>query len=174
MEAEQRRRQAQQAIADREAAKARAVRIRFLEGLVKEERSRLRRRYSGRYWTVSDAINHFTTAGSAFDSARFTMENPPIFDKVPWPTLLPPWELKEEQVNWEQVESFFKKAYARMPTQDYKELVEKAHKRFHPDRWRARQFWKTIGDQEWVEKLDTVANKVSQAVSPIWIESRNM
>ncbi|KAI1782180.1 hypothetical protein LXA43DRAFT_906542 [Ganoderma leucocontextum] len=168
-EAEQDRQR--QAAAD---ALARKMRIEYLQAQATEERSSLRRRYSGRFWEISDAIQHFSSAGSTFDRTKYTAENPLVFEKVPWPTLLPPWRLRECDVTWEQVEKFFNTAYSQMRVKAYKEFVDKAHKRFHPDRWRARQLLKSIGEREWTDGVEAVTNTVVQAVTPIWRRSKTL
>ncbi|KAI1789837.1 hypothetical protein LXA43DRAFT_850316, partial [Ganoderma leucocontextum] len=152
------------------AQEARAARVRHLEALAEEERSRRGR--MRRSWDALEAVKCYITAGAAFDETKFSLDNPILFEKVPWPTLLPPWRVREEDITWQAVEEFFAKAYARLSAKEYMDMVEKSHKRFHVDRWRARQLMKSVGNKEWEDRLETVVNVASQAVTPIWRASK--
>ena len=105
-----------------------------------------------------------------FDSAKFTPENPVQFSTVPWPVLHKPSHFTVEDVDWSSVEAFFHSVRAHMRSQDYKAFVEKSHRRFHPDRWRARRVLQCIEDEELRACLEVAANTVAQAITPLWRE----
>jgi hypothetical protein len=103
-----------------------------------------------------------------FDAAKFTSGQPITFHDIPWPVLHAPSRLTVEDVDWLAVETFFATAKPHMRLQDYKEFVEKSHRRFHPDRWRARKIWTAVTDEEERGCLEVAANTVAQALTPIW------
>ena len=107
-----------------------------------------------------------------FDAAKFTKENPVEFEIIPWPVLHSPVTLRVEDIDWASVEAFFEAARRYLRTQDYKVFVEKSHKRFHPDRWRARGVLKSLEDEELRGSLEVAANTVAQALTPLWREMR--
>jgi hypothetical protein len=50
-------------------------------------------------------------------------------------------------VDWASVEKFFEAIKPRMRFHEFKILVQDSHRRFHPDRWRARNLLKSIEDE---------------------------
>lgn len=137
-----------------------------------ERRRRERERWSYGPWTAIRAIERYKVLSETFDAAKFNSENPVDFEMVPWPVLHAPAALTVEDIDWASVEGFFEAARRHLRTQDYRVFVEKAHKRFHPDRWRARGVLKSLEDEELRGGLEVAANTVSQAVTPIWREMR--
>lgn len=137
-----------------------------------ERRRRERERWSYGPWTTIRAIERYKVLSDTFDTAKFTLENPVDFETVPWPVLHSPAVLTVEDIDWASVEAFFEAARRHLRTQDYRVFVEKSHKRFHPDRWRARGIIKSLEDEELRGGLEVAANTVSQAVTPIWREMR--
>jgi hypothetical protein len=80
---------------------------------------------------------------------RFSEEHPLFVDDVPWPTLRHPDAFSlPEDVDWDSVEHFFEVLRTHMRTQEYVALVEKSHRRFHPDRWRSRGLFRAVLDPE--------------------------
>ncbi|KAI9068774.1 hypothetical protein FKP32DRAFT_1529209, partial [Trametes sanguinea] len=73
-----------------------------------------------------------------FDTVKFTAEAPVVLDLIPWPVLHSPITLRVEDIAWTEVEDFFAHARFNMTLEEYRILVDKSRKRFHPDRWRAR------------------------------------
>jgi len=73
-----------------------------------------------------------------------------------------------EDIEWAAVEKFFESVKPHMRLQDYKAFVEKSHRRFHPDRWRARGLLTSIPDDEDRECIEVAANTVAQALTPLW------
>ncbi|PIL36210.1 transporter [Ganoderma sinense ZZ0214-1] len=167
---ERQRRQAAAAAAAAE-ERVRAERARLARER-EERRRRERERWSYGPWTAIRAIERYKALSEAFDTAKFTADNPVDFEMVPWPVLHAPAALTVEDIDWASVEAFFEAARRHLRTQDYRMFVEKAHKRFHPDRWRARGVLKSLEDEELRGGLEVAANTVSQAVTPIWREMR--
>ena len=124
-------------------------------------------------WTTQRALERYKMLSETFDSIQFSPENPLTFTMVPWPVLHKPAILTIEDVDWSAVEEFFKAIQMHMRTQDYKALVEKSHRRFHPDRWRARRVLQSVADDELRECLEVAANTVAQALTPLWLEVKS-
>ncbi|KIK26975.1 hypothetical protein PISMIDRAFT_675280 [Pisolithus microcarpus 441] len=103
-----------------------------------------------------------------FDAWKFSPDESITFYDVPWPVLHAPSRLTVEDVDWSAVEAFFDAVKSQMRLQDYKAFVEKSHRRFHPDRWRARNVWLAIRDDVERGFLEVAANTVAQAITPIW------
>lgn len=115
--------------------------------LREQERRKRQQRWSLGPWTTQRALERHRILSEAFDNTKFTSELPLTVEDVPWPTLQSPKTFSIEDVNWESVERFFEAIRPHLRLQDYKVLVEKSHRRFHPDRWRSRNLLKTIEDE---------------------------
>ncbi|RPD68635.1 hypothetical protein L226DRAFT_495510 [Lentinus tigrinus ALCF2SS1-7] len=139
---------------------------------VQQEREQRRRKERARWsygpWTTGRAIERYKVLSDEFDATKFSVDNPADFEMIPWPVLHSPVTLRLEDIEWSAVEAFFDAAKKHMRTQDYKVFVEKSHKRFHPDRWRARGILKSVSDEELRNCLEVTANTVAQALTPIW------
>ncbi|KAI0699249.1 hypothetical protein BC835DRAFT_584725 [Cytidiella melzeri] len=145
-----------------------------------QEREELRRktqqqqdRWSYGPWTTQRALERYKVLSEAFDAAQFTPENPITFLTVPWPVLHKPTKFTIEDVDWGAVEGFFKAVRSHMRSQDYNALVEKSHRRFHPDRWRARRVLQSVQDDDLKACLEVAANTVAQALTPLWREVKS-
>lgn len=121
-------------------------------------------------WTTQRALERYKSLSDSFDATQFSAENPISFRDIPWPVLHRPMSYSVEEVDWASVETFFNSVKSHMKTQDYKVFVEKSHRRFHPDRWRARRVLLSIQDDEVREMLEVAANTVAQALTPLWRE----
>lgn len=130
-------------------------------------------RWSYGLWTTQRALERYKLLSEAFDTAQYTVENPITFFDVPWPVLHSPSQLTIEDVDWSAVEAFFQAIRPHMRSQDYKVLVEKSHRRFHPDRWRARRVLQGVQDDEVKACLEVAANTVAQALTPLWREVKS-
>ncbi|KAI0358482.1 hypothetical protein OH77DRAFT_1185317 [Trametes cingulata] len=168
---EQRQRERAAAAAAEAEMRARAEKER-IERERELRRRRERERWSYGPWTTVRAIERYKLLSEAFDAAKFTAEDPVMFETIPWPVLHSPVTLRVEDIDWSAVEEFFAAARRHMRPQDYKAFVEKSHKRFHPDRWRARGVLKSVADEELRGCLEVAANTVAQALTPIWREVR--
>ncbi|KIK67425.1 hypothetical protein GYMLUDRAFT_156896 [Collybiopsis luxurians FD-317 M1] len=113
----------------------------------KRERAQRHERWLHGTWTVNRALERYKILSEAFDTTKFNAYDPLSFDVVPWPVVTPSATLSVEDVDWAAVEKFFHAIKRNMRPQDYKTLVEKSHRRFHPDRWRSRGLLKTVADE---------------------------
>lgn len=135
-----------------------------------QRRFRQRQRWASGTWTSHRALERYKVLSEEFDAAKFTPDQPISFLDIPWPVLHHPSRLTVEDVDWSAVESFFATVKTSMRPQDYKDFVERSHRRFHPDRWRARKLWSAIRDDVERSCLEVAANTVAQAMTPIWRE----
>jgi hypothetical protein len=106
--------------------------------------------------------------GETFDATKFSESDPLTFADVPWPVLHCPGSFSVEDVDWASVERFFEAIQAHLRGQDYKSIVEKSHRRFHPDRWKSRGLLKSVDGEEERGFLEVAANTVAQALTPLW------
>lgn len=146
---------------------------------IREEQERKRKqqqeeRYSYGPWTTQRALERYKSLAEAFDNAKFTAETPVSFATIPWPVLHKPTRFTVEDVDWSSVEAFFNTVRPHMRSQDYKVFIEKSHRRFHPDRWRARRVLQSIEDEELRACLEVAANTVAQAITPLWREVKSL
>ncbi|KAF5393328.1 hypothetical protein D9757_000584 [Collybiopsis confluens] len=137
-------------------------------GRRKQERERRNQRWTYGPWSPGRALEKYKVMSDDFDSTKFSAHDPLSFDVVPWPVLAAPSKLSVEDVDWTAVETFFHTIRRSMLSQDFKILVEKSHKRFHPDRWRSRGLLKTVVDEAERGCLEVAATTVAQALTPIW------
>lgn len=121
-------------------------------------------------WTSHIAVTHFKIVSTDFDDTRFCDAQPLTFESVPWPILHTPEHWSLDAVQWGAVEAFFDEVKALLGLSEYKQLVEKTQRRFHPDKWKARL--QTVLDEALRDKLEAAVNIVSQTVNPIWHKSR--
>lgn len=131
---------------------------------------RQRQRWESGTWTSHRALERYKVLSEEFDTVKFTPDQPIAFLDIPWPVLHHPSRLTVEDVDWSAVERFFATVKTSMRPQDYKDFVERSHRRFHPDRWRARKLWSAIRDDVERSCLEVAANTVAQAITPIWRE----
>ena len=156
-EAEERRREA-------DAAEAQRRKRREAQQEAAREAVRCRRMI----WRPEQALEHFLRLCEAFDKMNFFKGDVIIFETIPWPTLDRPGSYAVEDVCWDTVESFFTSVRWLMTHKEYVTLVEKSHKRFHPDRWRSRRVLQCVEDEDEKECLEVAANTVAQALTPLW------
>ncbi|KAL0949474.1 hypothetical protein HGRIS_009527 [Hohenbuehelia grisea] len=124
-------------------------------------------------WTAKAAFSRFRLHCDAFDSGQFSSSRPLTFHSIPWPILSDPFnDIVPEDLEWAMVEKFFAYVKLQIPNSEYKNLVQKAHRMFHPDRWRSRGVLETVFDPKIRASLDQAGNMVAQALTPIWSEAR--
>lgn len=170
-EEEERRRQQHEAAArEKRLAQQEAEKLAREEELRQREihQQRQRQRWESGPWTTHRALERYRMLSDEFDAAKFTSGQSITFHDIPWPVLHAPSRLTIEDVDWSAVETFFGTVKSHMRLQDYKEFVEKSHRRFHPDRWRARKIWAAVTDEVERGYLEVAANTVAQAITPIW------
>ncbi|KAI0305612.1 hypothetical protein B0F90DRAFT_1666464 [Multifurca ochricompacta] len=160
--AEEERREAERE-RSREAAQAEAE-------AAKRRTEAQRARWAQGPWTSQRALERYRTLCETFDSAA----KPALltFEDIPWPTLRAPYTFGPEDIDWAAVESFFHTVRGHMRAQDYRVFVEKSHRRFHPDRWRARGLLTAVRDENARGMIEVAANTVAQALTPLWREAR--
>ncbi|KAF9452400.1 hypothetical protein P691DRAFT_795093 [Macrolepiota fuliginosa MF-IS2] len=115
--------------------------------LREQEKRQRQQRWAYGPWTTQRALERYRVLSEAFDNTKFTPDCPLTVEDVPWPSLQSPVNFAVEDVNWDSVERFFEAVRTHLRLQDYKALVEKSHRRFHPDRWRSRNLLKTVEDE---------------------------
>lgn len=124
-------------------------------------------------WGAKNAFARFKFVSEEFDVIRFQETQPLTLESVPWPVLGSPWSMTSTTITWEAVETFF--AAVRNMLEDeaeYKSVVEKAQRRFHPDRWRSRGILSSVLDNDLRGRLETCGTVVAQAITPLWLELR--
>lgn len=126
-------------------------------------------RWNTGYWTITRAIARYKEYSELFDAMKFSVD-PLEFRKVPWPVRKRPSELSTEDIDWTEVEAFFAEAKTTMRLGEYREFVEKSHRRFHPDRWRSRGALNSVMDEVSRSCMEVAANTVAQALTPLWRE----
>lgn len=119
-------------------------------------------------WTVARALDLFRETCETFDATKFGPDYPLTFDAVPWPVLVAPTRRAVEDVDWAAVEAFFEAVKPSLRAQEYRQLVEKTQRRFHPDRWRSRRLLQSVEDSEERDAMEVAANTVAQAITPLW------
>ncbi|EAU91662.2 hypothetical protein CC1G_09344 [Coprinopsis cinerea okayama7 len=147
---------------EREAARAKVAR----------DREARKARWSSGRWTHSRAVERFSETCDYFDMTRFSETHPLTIEDVPWPTLVHPRSFSLEDIEWSSVEQFFDVLRTHLRTQEYVAVVEKCHRRFHPDRWRSRNLFKAVLDPSERNCMEVAATTVSQAITPIWQKVR--
>lgn len=178
-EAERRAAEERRERAAREAAQAtEASRRQAHERAAREARIRLRQldfdrfpHMQGRRWTSFDALERYGIVCEDFDNATFSVTQPLVTEAIPWPVFENPRSLVADLIEWGDVEAFFKFAWSCMSELEYQSFVEKSHRRFHPDRWRRRL--NTVAGEGEMARLEQAANKIAQALTPIWEKSRD-
>jgi hypothetical protein len=71
-------------------------------------------------------------------------------------------------IEWDTVERFFSKVQGLLTPAEFKDLVEKSHRRFHPDRWRSRGLLVSVKDDMERDLLEVAGSTVAQAITPLW------
>lgn len=141
-----------------------------------KERVRCRQRdgrlKGDRAWTHRAALERFKALTEEFDGIKFSEAQPLAFENIPWPALTDPYTLKIEHIDWSIVEKFFGEASLAYKLAEYKALVEKTHRMFHPDKWHSKNILATVMDEKLRASLEKAGNIVSQAITPIWRKSR--
>jgi flagellar biosynthesis GTPase FlhF len=163
---EEERREAERAAAEQQAERSSVRRRR------EQMRTDVLRPYKSRFtvWSNYDAVDRFMKLSDAFDKLNFHRGDLIIFEIIPWPMLNKPGTFGVGEIEWQAVERFFSFARSAITPANFKVVVDKTHKRFHPDRWRSRRVLACIDDEEEKECLEMAANTVAQALTPLWKE----
>ncbi|KAJ7821686.1 hypothetical protein B0H14DRAFT_1329452 [Mycena olivaceomarginata] len=125
-------------------------------------------------WTPGRATDRLKLQIGEFSKIKFSEAQPLTFRVIPWPVLTDPLVLDFGQINWDEVEAFFSRAKTQFAVDvaEYKSLVEKVHRLFHPDKWRSRGLLLTVMDEGLRKSLEEAGNVVAQAMTPIWRKSK--
>jgi hypothetical protein len=126
------------------------------------------------FWSPWLALQRFQATCEGFDTITFSEQQPLAFESVPWPVLHRPDSQTVSTIDWSAVEAFFHQVRIQLQLPAYKDLVEKTHRRFHPDRWSSRGILAAVFDGDSREKIREAGNVVSQTITPIWRESRSL
>ncbi|TFY69170.1 hypothetical protein EVJ58_g587 [Rhodofomes roseus] len=106
-EARRRRQEAERAEAER---RARAARENAAHEQEQRRRQQQQQRWSYGPWTTARALERYKVLSETFDSAKFAEDSPATFNVIPWPVLRSPAMLSIEDIDWNAVEAFFRKA----------------------------------------------------------------
>ncbi|EIW83149.1 hypothetical protein CONPUDRAFT_164144 [Coniophora puteana RWD-64-598 SS2] len=131
-------------------------------------RKQRRERWNSGVWTIQRALERYKIMGEEFDSETFGPDSPVTFYDIPWPVLYAPNRFTVEDIDWSAIEKFFESVRGHMRPQDFKEFVERSHRRFHPDRWSARKLWSAVMDEEESNYIEVAGKAASQAITPLW------
>ncbi|KAI0793060.1 hypothetical protein BC629DRAFT_343408 [Irpex lacteus] len=124
-------------------------------------------------WNEQRALERFKFFSDDFDTIKFHDSQPLTFENVPWPILVQPRAMTFEAIDWSAVEKFFDAVEKSMQDRaEFRALVEKAHRRFHPDKWRARGILSSVWDDDLRGQLEAAGNVVAQAITPLWLKAR--
>ncbi|KAG6865360.1 hypothetical protein C0991_003212 [Blastosporella zonata] len=122
-------------------------------------------------WSNSIALKRFLLVLEEFESRSYSETQSLTFGGVPWPTLdnpMAPSFGSSTTVTWEKVETFFRYVKNAMTVQEYRKLVEKVHRLFHPDKWRSRRILEMVHDSDLRRSLESSVNTIAQALTPLW------
>ncbi|GJJ10966.1 hypothetical protein Clacol_005195 [Clathrus columnatus] len=160
-----------------EAAERRCREEQELKEKVQEREKKKQKKRSGMFvihvhinpgeWTLNALLKRYTETAASFDSTKYTStKNPLKFESIPWPVAYDTFGA--EDIEWNKVENFFKCMKGYLPAEGYEDLVDKSHKRFHPDRWRSRGILTSVKDDIEREILEEAGSIVAQALTPLW------
>lgn len=136
-----------------------------------KERNRCKIRDQVKYnpwrWNLDKALERHICVCQEFDSITFDGSQPLTFESVPWPVRLPPLGFTVDKISWGEVTSFFEAMKLKMTEEDYRSLLQKSQRRFHPDKWSSRRLIKTIKDPVIATQIENAGKVVSQAVNAL-------
>ena len=165
--------QARKAHEEQERRYNEARRLQEYRDAAAKERDRCIQRDSGwSSWNDARHVNWYKAVSIEFDDIKFCASQPLTFASVPWPLLSPPQKYAFDDIEWGAVEAFFAAVKTVVGEGEYKVLIEKAHRRFHPDKWRSRGLLTTVLDETERERLEGAGNIVAQAITPLWRASK--
>lgn len=119
-------------------------------------------------WNSQRALERYVRSAAAFDAAKFSAGNPLTFASVPWPVLRGSFSVQD--VDWDTVEAFFKETQRLLTPAEFKDLVEKSQRRFHPDRWRSRRLLLSLENETERDLLEVAGSTVAQVITPLWTQ----
>lgn len=151
---EARARQEEQARLRKE-EEARRTRREHLERFERERRTR-HQHWDNGAWSPARAVERYKAIGAFFDKARFSRDECPLTGiDIPWPTLRHPHINSARDMDWESVTHFFNSIKVGFRGQAYNDLVKTSLQRFHPDRWKSRNLYSAILDENERNEVET-------------------
>ncbi|KAL0578203.1 hypothetical protein V5O48_003778 [Marasmius crinis-equi] len=117
-------------------------------------------------WPFSKVLKFYEKYGEVFDRTRFRLEEPLVWEAVPWPVSHPP-PVEDRFVDWGHVESFFEQARAVISPAEFQIMVDKSLLRFHLDKWRAKGSLETVVSEDERWRLEHAANTVTQILTTL-------
>ncbi|KAF9019454.1 hypothetical protein BDZ89DRAFT_1073024 [Hymenopellis radicata] len=130
-----------------------------------QERDQVRWTSTSVFWGDAKALTRFKALLDEFSSIKFTDSRPLTFASVPWPHLASPRNVNSKLVDWNATERFFAYAKRSLTPKEYKELLSKAQRVFHPDKWSARKL--LILDEKLRTALEENVKMVSQVINSL-------
>lgn len=128
-----------------------------------QERDQVRWTSTSAFWGDAKALARFRALLDEFSSIKFTDSRPLTFASVPWPHLASPRNVNSKLVDWSATERFFAYAKKTLTLKEYNELLSKAQRVFHPDKWSARKL--LILDEKLRTALEENVKMVSQVIN---------
>lgn len=118
-------------------------------------------------WSFKNALDRYVETAARFDATKFTAGKTPVtFAAIPWPMLHSSFSVHD--IDWDTVEMFFNNVQKLLSTAEFKDLVEKSQRRFHPDRWRSRGLLLSVKEETERDLLEVAGSTVAQAITPLW------
>ena len=118
-------------------------------------------------WTFRGALDRYLETAASFDATKFSARATPVtFATIPWPVLHSSFSVQD--IEWDAVERFFGNVQRLLGNAEFKDLVEKSQRRFHPDRWRSRGLLLSVKDDMERDLLEVAGSTVAQAITPLW------
>ncbi|KAG5638513.1 hypothetical protein H0H81_012150 [Sphagnurus paluster] len=144
---------------------------------VEHQRCSKRDSYYEKTWNNHTALSRFLVVIEEFEKAKFSDSQPLTVGSIPWPMLdksVLSSNTMDVEVTWVSVEMFFTFVKSRRDygKTEYNKLVERVHRMFHPDKWRSRRLLDSVQDPTTRKFIEESGNKVAQAVTPIWTQTK--
>lgn len=149
------KRREQEQIRLRKEEEARQLRQHLLENFERERTTRHQRWNQG-LWSSSRAIERYKAISLFFDKAKFSSAQSPLAHiDIPWPTLRHPSSNTARDMDWDSVTQFFNAVKVGLRGQAFNDLVKVSLQRFHPDRWKSRNLYSAVIDDNEKNEIET-------------------
>ncbi|KAF9474220.1 hypothetical protein BDN70DRAFT_936821 [Pholiota conissans] len=155
---------------EQEARRARQERLEHFE----QERRTRHHHWNNGMWNSERAMERYRVIGAFFDKTRFTKDDRPLATiDIPWPSLRHPHVNSARDMDWESVTYFFNAIKEVSRGQAFSDVVKISLQRFHPDRWRSRNLYSAIEDEDERNEVETAVSTVSKAIGALWAELKS-
>ncbi|GAW06680.1 hypothetical protein F5879DRAFT_471364 [Lentinula edodes] len=119
-----------------------------------------------------DIVTRYRRSCIEFDKvSRFSDMRRASFTTIPWPVLRTQDAITPSEISWEFVEKFFHFVKDFLGPAVHRSLLEDARKRYHPNRWAAKNVVNSVVSKVEREQLESAGNTVSQAINSIFSTS---